>query len=140
MNYPTNDDISSGKLKAEIASSMQDVENEKQVAGTPDLKSGMNRMPQGDVDPAWRAQTDALRSMTDSIERGNCVLEGLHIGLIQSVSKNFVSQKVNRDGGLVLHDVNKLSTPVCEGEFVEITYANGLGMVKVKSVDLGVAR
>ena len=57
------------------------------------------------------------------------VSEGLFVGRVMDVTGGIVTQKINRDGDTVRHDLRSLSVPVGAGEVIEIKYAGGVGVV-----------
>lgn len=61
--------------------------------------------------------------------RTSFVAAGDWSGKILQVTDGVVSQRINRAGDVVHHDVSKLSSPVSEGAVVDITYLDGLGVV-----------
>lgn len=68
------------------------------------------------------------------------VQEGVYSGPVLDVTDGVVTQKINRSGGTVCHDVSRLSLPASVGASVEIHYQQGVGRVSSstqKATDLG---
>ena len=77
---------------------------------------------------------------------GNPVLnsvasKGQFVGLVVGVSTDgVVTQRINRAGEVVQHDMSKLSGPVRAGEIPTIKYLDGVGVVSGLGVETGVGR
>lgn len=68
------------------------------------------------------------------------VREGVYSGMVLSVLNGVVTQKINREGDTVRHDLHALSKPVLTGSIVDIRYVKGLGVVNGQGVETGVGR
>lgn len=92
------------------------------------------------------AKTIVGKAMTKEVSAGpvgvgDVVGEGSFSGKVLEVTDDgVVTQKINRDGDTVKHALNSLSGPVVVGSVVDITYANGVGVVGGQGVAAGVGR
>ena len=59
----------------------------------------------------------------------NVVAEGVHSGLVLAIVDNRVTQKINRQGDTVTHDMATLSMAVKIGDVVDIKYVGGRAVV-----------
>ena len=68
------------------------------------------------------------------------VCEGVHSGLVLAIADNRVTQKINRGGDTVTHDMATLSMAVQVGDVVDIQYRGGQGMVSGLGKSVGMGR
>lgn len=64
------------------------------------------------------------------------VVEGTYSGKVLSVQDGVVTQKINRAGDTVQHEIARLSIGVSPGDIVDINYKNGSGSISNKAVSL----
>ncbi len=80
-------------------------------------------------------EAEQERLMASKIAR-----EGSYIGQILDVVNGIATQKIGRDGSVVLHDLKLLSEPLVKGSMAEIQYSSGLGRVSGIGVAAGLDR
>lgn len=96
---------------------------------------------QGMVADARAVVADAVSFVDVDVPEGadvsapldDVVKNGLFCGQVMSVSCGLVAQRINRAGDVVHHDASRLSAPVAVGSVVDISYAEGRGLVNEKS-------
>lgn len=74
------------------------------------------------------------------VEAKGVASEGLHCGKVLSVVAGVVTQKVDRTGTNVHHDLSKLSLSVKPGDVVDISYRDGKGMVSIAGKEISAGR
>lgn len=74
------------------------------------------------------------------LEAKGVVKEGAFSGPVLSVANGVVTQKINREGATVCHDVTKLSASFAIGDVVDVSYQGGRGIVKGADLEPGVGR
>ena len=85
--------------------------------------------------------TRLMSALEEEVEKSpNVERVGSFSGVILDISNGIVSQRVNRDGGTVQHDLSVLSVPVVKGSVVNIKYVGGVGVVSGRGVSVGVGR
>lgn len=111
-----------------------------------------NQYLEMDTDKRWEQlswQLEKLRDVpfgelktkiAEAMESNGVVKEGSHSGKVLEVTGGVVTQKVNREGGTVLHEVAKLSAVVETGEVVDIRYRDGIGIVSGRATELSKGR
>lgn len=99
--------------------------SEKRLAEAQDT---LDQAKSGALD--WKEDLAMTSQMPDLVVR-----EGCFSGRVLGVSAEVATQKVHRHGASVLHAVSALSRRVYEGEIVDITYVNGVGIVGGKEVN-----
>jgi hypothetical protein len=75
-----------------------------------------------------------------AITAPDMVCEGVHSGLVLAIADNRVTQKINREGDTVTHDIATLSMAVKVGEVVDIQYQGGQGIVSGMGKSVGMGR
>lgn len=68
------------------------------------------------------------------------VKEGTYSGKVLDIADGVVTQKINREGDTVRHDVANLSATVNIGDVIDIQYHDGTGLVAGKDKSVGVGR
>ena len=74
------------------------------------------------------------------VEAKGVASEGLHCGKVLRVVAGVVTQKVDRTGTNVHHDLSKLSLSVKPGDVVDISYRDGKGMVSIAGKEISAGR
>lgn len=65
-----------------------------------------------------------------TLTRPEAVNSGIYSGQVLSIANGFATQKINREGATVKHDIARLSSMVHAGDVVEIMYSAGVGQVQ----------
>lgn len=65
---------------------------------------------------------------------------GAYSGKVVSVDNGIVTQKVNREGATVKHELERLSASVKVDDLVDIKYQGGIGQVAGKELSIGMER
>jgi hypothetical protein len=96
--------------------------------------AGSDRLVPSEWSPSTLTALDLVfRSEVEAITTH--VKDGNYSGMVLDVSaKGIVTQKVNRNGDTVQHDLRFLSEPVVAGCVVDIQYQNGKGQVASQAV------
>ncbi|HJV75097.1 MAG TPA: DNA cytosine methyltransferase [Noviherbaspirillum sp.] len=78
-------------------------------------------------------EVDGIQPQQQQFDMLDVVNQGAYSGMVLSVADGIATQKVNRAGETVRHEIVRLSQEVKPGEVVDIQYKNGVGQVAAKS-------
>lgn len=80
-----------------------------------------------------------VETKQQQFEFTDAVKEGAYSGKVLNVANGVVTQKINREGGTVQHDLGRLSAVVGIGDVIDIEYRGGMGEVgrKDRAVEVG---
>lgn len=90
-----------------------------------------------------RGQLEKVRDLTfGELHSRACnafgvVQEGKFAGPVVKIEAGVIWQRTNRGGDIAKHDMEKLNVMLQVGDVFDVTYKNGIGQVKVPSVEVG---